>query len=504
MKKRPKANSFFPQALLLVGFGALLGILYSAGQDQTGPVHAQDQGALASGPEGLAGGFVNKFSQEVRSIANFVRPAVVSITVEGSQKQQRYHDLFDGFPFFPSPRQRQKIQSMGSGFIADPKGYILTNYHVIADAEAVQVTLSNRAKYQAKIIGGDPRTDVAVLRISGKGFPSAVLGDSSTAQVGDFVLAIGSPFGLSGTVTSGIVSSLGREIPDYDMTGPEGRYTDFIQTDAAINPGNSGGPLVNDRGQVIGINTMIFTSRNSPQSAGVGFSVPINIARSVMMSLIKHGRVVRGHLGIEGGNFDPDRVKSPKLKRGTVGVLISRVVSDGPAEKAGLKKDDVIIRYDDKKISSMARLRSLVGSTEVGQRISVAFIREGKERNIVVKIGELTKNQRASRPELESGQTDKVFEEDLGFTGRTMTQNLAREYRLPRIQGVLVTEVRSGSQAEERGLERGVVIYEANDKPIENVEDLRGVLGELKSGDRIKLRFQGGRYKNQIVLIIGN
>jgi len=499
--KRPR---LLGPAILLIFFGVVLGIYFSAGNDKTGPAYAE-QGENPVLKSILQRGLVQQFSEELRQIAAFVMPAVVSIRAEGSAKRPAFHDWDDWFHFFRPPQQEWKTQSLGSGFIAAKQGHILTNNHVIEGAGKIYVTLSDKTTYDAKIIGGDPKTDVAVLKISGSKFPVVVLGDSSKVQVGDFVLAIGSPFGLSGTVTSGIISHLGRAIRDPERnTGPGGgRYTDFIQIDAAINPGNSGGPLVNDRGEVIGINTMIFTSGRSRQNAGVGFSVPINVAHSVMRSFVKYGRVVRGHLGVIIRDLSPDLAEALGLEAGTKGALITDITEGGPADKAGLREEDVVVRFDDKEVGSVARLRSLVGSTEADRRVDVLVIRKGGKRKFSVKIGELKEGNQQARRRPSQAPDEGPAEANLGLQVVTLTRELANRYDLRVSEGVLVQDVRPGSQAAQKGLEPGVVILEANNKTIKNVEDLRRAMKNLGPEGKLKLRLQRGAYKDLVVLRIG-
>ncbi|MBI2918250.1 MAG: Do family serine endopeptidase [Chloroflexi bacterium] len=321
-----------------------------------------------------------------------VKPAVVNISTTQAPRQQPrrgfrapfrgqepFEEFFERFFGGPMPQEPRPQQSLGSGFIIDKDGYILTNNHVIENAGMIMVKLANEKEYEAKVIGRDPRTDLALIKINARGdLPVVRIGDSDSLQVGDWVLAIGNPFGLGQTVTAGIVSAKGRVIG-------QGPYDDFIQTDAAINPGNSGGPLFNTRGEVVGINTAIFSQ--SGGNIGIGFAVPVNIAKSLVPQLKAKGRVSRGWLGVSIGPVTDEAAKELKLKD-TKGALVMEVVERSPADRAGLQQGDVIVSFDGKDVAGATDLPRLVGSTPIGKEVSLRVIREARPLDLKATIRE--------------------------------------------------------------------------------------------------------------------
>jgi Do/DeqQ family serine protease len=327
------------------------------------------------------------------AVAKAAMPAVVNVassrTVRGPSGPYR-SDPF--FRFFPGPeRAPRREQSLGSGVIVTPDGYVLTNNHVVEGAQDIQVTLDDRREFTAKLVGADPKSDVAVLKLSGSNFPVLALGDSSRVEVAEVVLAIGSPFGLSRTVTMGIVSAVGRAnvgIADYE---------DFIQTDAAINPGNSGGALVNGSGALIGINTAIFSE--SGGYMGMGFAMPVNMAREVMTQLVKGGRITRGYLGVSVVELTPAAAREIGIRE-TRGILVADVVPDGPAARAGLRPGDIIVAIDGKPVDDVGHFRNLVAGTAPGAKGRLTVLRGGREQTIEVSIGPLP--SRAALPALAS------------------------------------------------------------------------------------------------------
>ncbi len=393
-------------------------------------------------------------SHTFRNVSKAMAPAVVSVysvkKARSSPHIQRppFHgfehspfgeffgnDLFEKYFENRAPQRGQEQRGMGTGVIVNKDGYVLTNNHVIDGADEVSLKLSSGATLKAKVIGTDPKTDLAVLKVSGKDLVAAPLGDSDSLDVGDWVLAMGNPFGLSHTVTAGIVSAKGRAdvgIADYE---------DFIQTDAAINPGNSGGPLVNMKGEVVGINTAIATKTGGYM--GIGFAIPINMAKSIMDSLISNGKVERGWMGVMIQNLNEDLAQSFGVQS-TEGVLIGDVTPDGPAQKAGLEAGDILISFDGQKMKDMAQLRNTVAGTPPGKTVKIEVIRSGKPKTLTLKIGQLEGAAVASKQE---GSPHK-----LGLTVQTLTPELARSLGTDREKGVVVTSVEPGTPAARAGL----------------------------------------------------
>ncbi len=400
-------------------------------------------------------------------------PAVVNIATRG-RVRIRENPLFnDPFfrHFFDLPRQpRERItQSLGSGVIVDAeKGYILTNNHVIDKAEEIEVTLLDGRKLRAKVVGTDPATDVAVIRVKARNLTALPLADSDRLRVGDFVVAIGNPFGLGQTVTSGIISALGRT-----GLGIEG-YEDFIQTDAYINPGNSGGALVNLRGELVGINTAIFSQ--SGGNIGIGFAIPINMAHEVMQQLIAHGRVERGMLGVQVQDLTPELAQAfdiPNRK----GVVISAVIPGSAAEKAGLKPGDIIVAINGRPVDDSADVRNTIGLIRVGSEVKLTILRDGKERIIQATIGE------EQQAEVAGEQIHPYFEGSiLGDIGENSPL-------YERLKGVVVVDVAPGSRAWRAGLRKGDVILSANRRPVSNLKQLRKA---VKDRETLLLNIQRG------------
>ena len=362
------------------------------------------------------------------------------------------------------PEQREK--GLGSGVIITPDGYILTNNHVVDGASDVEVTLSDKREYKAKVIGTDPKTDVAVLKIDATGLPTITVGDSSKAQVGDYALAIGNPFGVGQTVTMGIVSATGRShlgIEDYE---------DFIQTDAPINPGNSGGALVNDRGELIGINTAIL-SHGSEGNQGIGFAIPVNMARNVMEQIVKNGKVTRAYLGVVPQDVTPAVARAFGEKE-PHGALVGDVSADGPARRSGIERGDIILEVNGRPVANSNDLRMTISMMPPDSEVKLKVLRAGGEREVAVKLGELPTTEAAVRHE-GSGTKSSLS----GVSVENLDAGTARDLGLPgNSQGVVVTDVSPSSRAAEAGLQRGDVIQEVNRKPVRNAADFeRAVSG---------------------------
>ncbi len=428
------------------------------------------------------------FNQAFIDIAKRVNPTVVTVFTEKVYKvrgmggypffNSPFEDFFEQF-FGQSPQPRRhpqeeefKQKGMGSGVIVSKDGYILTNNHVVDDADTINVRLFDGRTLPAKVIGTDPKTDIAVLKVDAKDLPVSKLGDSDKLQVGEWVLAIGSPLSpnLEHTVTSGIVSAKGRSNVGL------AEYEDFIQTDAAINPGNSGGALINLDGEVIGINTAIATRTGGFQ--GIGFAVPINMAKSVMESIIKYGKVVRGWLGVYIQDVNENLAKAMKLKV-KEGVLIADVSKDSPADKAGLKDGDVIIKLNGKKVKNSTQLRNDIASTRPGTKVKLTILRDGKEKEITVELGKL-------EPEKIAAGSQEEIEKLFGFRVAPFTSDLAQQYGLDEsLTGVVVTQIKRSSNAFQAGLNVGDLIISVNRKQVKNVEDFRKAVKGLKRGDTV-------------------
>lgn len=382
-----------------------------------------------------------------------------------------FGDFFDRF-FENAPQRPYTSRSLGSGFIISDDGYILTNYHVVAGADEVKVKLSDSREFKAQVKGWDDKLDLALVKIEAKDhLPVAKLGDSDKTEVGEWVMAIGNPFGLGQTVTAGIVSAKERVIG----SGP---YDDFIQTDASINPGNSGGPLINAGGEVIGINTAIVAG-----GQGIGFAIPVNMAKTVITQLKEKGKVTRGWLGVVIQSITPDLAKSFGL-RGEAGALVSEVVKGSPAEKAGLKNGDIITEFDGRKIREMNELPRLVAVTPVGKKVKVTIIRNGKPLHKTVVIETMKEGAGEGK--------SVVAKEKLGITIAALTPELAAKMGIKETRGVVVTEVKPGSLAEESGIAAGDIVKEVDGVEIVTVADFEKAVSTYRKGSVARLLLQRG------------
>ena len=416
-----------------------------------------------------------------------VKPAIVNISTTRTVKVSGGVDPFFDDPFFRRffgdqfNKQRhpkeQKSMGLGSGVIVTSDGYIITNYHVVKEADDIKVTLTDKKEYPGKVIGSDPKTEIAVVKIEAKNLPTVAWGNSDRLQVGEVVLAVGNPFGLNQTVTMGIVSALGRAnvgIADYE---------DFIQTDAAINPGNSGGALVNVRGELVGINTAIYSTSGGYQ--GIGFAIPSNMVKSIMDSLVGKGKVIRGWLGVSIQKVTPELAKQFDLKD-EIGALIGDLTEGGPAEKAGLLRGDIIIEYDGRKIEEPNLLRNMVANTLPGEKHTVKILREGKTLSITITIGELPADAQAS----ETGAYDNAMK---GVGVQDISADIAKKLKVPeRVKGVIVTDIDEGSMAA-GVLAQGDVIQEINRKKVADVKGYREIVSKIKKDESVLLLiFRGG------------
>jgi len=427
-------------------------------------------------------------SKAFEQVASAVSPAVVHIFTSKTVKRHGFEVPFDDeqndlfkrlLPRFGVPREYQQ-QALGSGVIISTDGYILTNNHVVSEADQLKVTLSDKREFDAKVIGTDPQTEVALIRIDGKDFPTAVLGDSDKLSVGQWVVAIGNPFGFDRTVTQGIISAKSRRISDNREN-----YEDFIQTDAAINPGNSGGPLVNLRGEVIGINTAIYSRTGGYQ--GIGFAIPINMAKSIKDSLMTKGRVVRGFLGVQIQDIDDALGKVLDLKS-REGSLVSSVVEDSAAAKAGIERGDVIVKFDGIKVTGSDRLRNIVASTPVGKEVKVEVNRKGKIETLTARIGDKSKD---APPTVGSAGEPAA---DFGFSVESITSDLRNEYGLKEKDGVVITQVTPNGLGDRKGLKPGTVIVEIRQQPVKNMGDFKKAMeaADPKKGLLMLVSQEGG------------
>jgi len=396
------------------------------------------------------------------------KPAVVNVSTKlnaetttrpeprGRPERPDERSFEDFFKRFFDESQRRPVRAAGSGFVLNSNGFIVTNNHVVENASDIQVKLSDGRELPAKVIGRDAKTDLALVKVDATGLPVIPLGDSTALQVGEPVMAIGNPFGLEQTVTTGIVSATGRVIG----SGP---YDNFIQTDASINPGNSGGPLINARGEVIGINTAIFSRGGG--SVGIGFAVPSSLAKTVITQLADHGKVERGWLGVSIQPLTKDLAKNFK-RDNTNGALVSSVIEGSPAEKAGLKAGDVIVEFNGKKVAKATELPSLVADLTVGRDVPMVIVRDGSEMRLNARIARL-------EDETPAKVADAQEKGQLGLSVQPITPPVARELGLKVKEGVLVRDVVEGGRAAEAGIRPGDVIVEINREPVRTVEDLK-------------------------------
>jgi serine protease Do len=483
MKNRQRhspAIFFFLLAIMVVGL--------------TGPVTvtAQDEGDIQ---------LLDRSAKAFSAVVKKAGPAVVHVRVEkkaSGNREMMGHPFDDPFfqrffgPSFrqPSPRQSPeqfKTQGAGSGFLISDDGYILTNNHVIDGADTITVRLEGDVELKGQVIGADPQSDVALLKVEAKQkLPFLALGDSDQLEVGEWVIAIGSPFGLDRTVTVGVVSAKGRNRMGIN------EYENFIQTDAAINPGNSGGPLLNIHGQVVGMNTAIFS--RSGGYMGIGFAIPANMATTVKSQLLAGGKVTRSWLGVAIQDMNEELARSFKLNQKS-GALITEVSKDSPAERAGLKKGDVIIRFDGKPVNDVADLRNRVALLSPGTAIECVIIRKEKEQTISVKVEE----QPAELTSKKGAPDEQIFQK-LGMSLQDLTPDLARQLGYAPEQGVLIAGIDPGSPAALARIPVGALIEEVNHAPVHTIQELQQILEKDKGGDDILLLIRHGRQSHFVVL----
>ncbi len=441
-------------------------------------------------------------------ISKTVTPTVVSVTVKTNPKtnqQQQGDDPFHFFfgPDFKMPEQGPEIGS-GSGVIISSDGYIVTNNHVVKDAddEGIKVTLTDKREFNAKLIGTDPNTDIAVIKIEANELPTVSMGNSDDVQVGQWVLAVGNPLGLNYTVTAGIVSALGRNI---NINGDGSGYgiENFIQTDAAINPGNSGGALVDINGQLIGINSAIKTSTGFYQ--GYGFAIPVNMVKSVVSELIKTGKVTRGYIGVNIQTIDETIAKGLGLKK-TEGVLVQGIVKGGAGEEAGIKTGDVILSVDGREVNAANELQAIIGSKHPGDVVKLKIFRDGNtfDKDVTLKPRiEENQNQAIQNMNKDKSNESEVSSKSIKSLGlKVSSLDNATKQKFNIDAGVMVTSVDMYSESFMRGMREGLVIIEANKKKIESVEDLIDVVNEKSKGDSILLKVVDPKGQESIVALL--
>ena len=465
--------------LLIVGglllIGALIrgGVVRLSGHPVLGAERVSLQIAKDATPVPLSN-FTNGFA----SVLDPALPAVVNISSTSIVKVQPNVPSFLNDPFFrqffggqsgqqsPSP-ETERQYSLGSGVIVNPDGYIMTNNHVVANASDVEVFTQDRKKYKAQVIGTDPRTDIAVLRIPASGLPTLTLDDSSKLKVGDLVFAIGDPFGVGETATTGIVSATGRA-----LGGAIEQYEDFIQTDAAINPGNSGGALIDLRGNLVGINTAILAG-NGGGNEGIGFAIPIDEARDVMEQIVAHGKVVRGYLGVGIQGVTPDIAKAFGLSQGG-GALVSDVAPNSPAALAGIQRGDIVTELNGQPVSGPDELSVRISQIVPGEVAHLGIIRNGKKLTLDATLGQEPENSQGSQPPKQPGAVLR------GLQLENLTSALAQQLDLPSsTTGVVVTGVDPSSPAATAGIQNGDVILEANRQPVHNLNEFQRALAAI-------------------------
>ncbi len=473
-KKLDKASTWRLPVVAAVLVSILAGIFLAAGFNMTQNTSASNPSSTVMVPANFT------------DVAMAASPTVVNIRTEkiikggGTVfrhfrspfgKGDPFHDFFERF-FGDIPRRDFKQRSLGSGFFIDKEGYIVTNNHVIENADKIKVKVKSGKEYDAKIVGRDAKTDIALIKLkSWRDFQAAKWGDSDALKVGEWVVAIGSPFGLEHTVTAGIVSAKGRVIG----SGP---YDDFIQTDASINPGNSGGPLINMKGEVIGINTAIVS--RSGGNVGIGFAIPINLARGIIKQLKASGTVTRGWLGVSIQNLTPELAEYYGVKDGK-GALVGEVFKDDPADKAGIKAKDVIIEVDGDKIEDSRDLSQRIADIPMGEKITIKVVRSGKEHTFRVGIAKRTEDKESL------ALKQPVEETDLGMTVSPLTKELARQFNISEVEGVVVVGVERDGPADKADARDGDLILEINHKPIKTLEDYQAQIEKVKKGETISL-----------------
>ena len=470
-----------PSLLAVLTTGAIFGIAFTASVDRVAEAPAAEESEATVSELPVTNGSAAKvplpdFTELIQSLRrSVVNISAVSEEREAAPRRRAERDPFEFFFGNPGPRR-----SLGSGFILDDAGFIITNHHVVEGASKVVVRLHNEKEHEAEVIGTDAKTDIAVIKISDvEGLAPVALGNSDSLEVGEWVLAIGNPFGLDHTVTAGIVSAKGRRINRPDKSP----YDDFIQTDAAINPGNSGGPLINLAGQVVGINSAIFS--RSGGNIGIGFAIPVNMAREIVPQLQSEGHVTRGWLGVLIQHVSDDIAESLGLSEAK-GALVAEVYEDSPAADADIQVGDVIVKFDGQEVPKSEDLPTIVASTPVGKSVDVVVLRKGKRKKLSVAVGKLEDDASGARP-LKAGE--------LGMAVQEITPDLARELGLDKgTEGVVVSSVTRGSPADEAGLAAGDIIEMVGNEPVDSVATFRRLLKERDQAESILVLVRRGEH----------
>jgi len=464
-----RPRSYYLSAVAILVIGVVIGLMLSAGFDLPRAPHAErgTLTALASSDDLPASPFV--------PVVERALPAVVFIDVRkksSADSEDPQDELFKRF-FGEGQRQPRTLPSSGSGFIIDREGRILTNNHVVRDASDITVTLNDKRSFKAKVVGADPETDVAVIKIEGEDLPSLPLGDSDKLRVGDWAIAMGNPLGeLRGSVTVGIISAQGRS--NLNIWGGTPSYQDFIQTDASINFGNSGGPLCNIRGEAIGINTAI-----NPSGQGIGFAIPINLAKHVAEQLVAHGEVKRAWLGVQLAELTPEMAEGFGM-RNDHGVVIQEVLKNQPAERAGIRRNDVIVEFEGQPVNDVQKFRLKVADMPIGQKVNLVVLRDGKRVPLTLTL--------APRPDAQLAENGGVPEEvpaTQKLAGIRVRDLKAAEKTASEVEGgVVITDVESGSAAEDAGLEPNDIVEEVNRKPVRSAASFTEQLNAAKNAGK--------------------
>jgi serine protease Do len=481
--KKNKPSFLFLSSILVL-FSGLSPLLADVQQSESITALKQMGKAFAGIAEKASPAVVGIKANKVSTLPYYVMP-------DWPFGDQFGNDFFDKFfqrqtPQRNQPRQQRKITQpvQGSGFIISEDGYILTNHHLVGEAESVWVKIGESSEIKAQIIGTDPDTDVAVLKVKKTNLPYLELSDSDKLEVGEWVVAIGNPFGLSHTVTAGIVSAKGR-------SAGINKYEDFIQTDAAINPGNSGGPLINLDGKVVGINAAIIGPGGN---IGIGFAIPINLAKKVYKDLISEGKVVRGYLGVAIQDLTEEMADSLGIK-GTKGAIVPKVEKDTAADKAGIRQNDIIVEFDGKPVENSKELQSMVAALKPGTKVKIIVLRDGERKTL---------NATLEEAKTEETQTQTAKESDtlssLGIDVQNITDQLAEQLGFEGLSGVVVTNVETGSVADRNGLTAGTLIMEVNQKKIKNVREFKAEINKVSKRGNALLLVQDRNGRHFIVL----
>jgi serine protease Do len=498
MRRIVTASSFVAVAVALaVGCGATESRAAAAPAAAAEKAAPAQKGQLWRDPGGQGAPQVQVPNQgSLAPLIKALKPAVVNVStttvVKNPHGSMRNRDMQEFFEFFgrPQPDERRG-QSLGSGFVINADGYVLTNNHVVKDATDIQVRLSDGREFTAKLVGSDPETDVALIKLDKPpgNLPTVVLGDSDALEQGDFVVAIGSPFGFRESASFGILSAKDRQ-----LTGSP--FDDFLQTDAAINSGNSGGPLFNLRGEVVGINTAIV----SPQiGSGIGFAVPINLAKQLVPQLLT-GKVSRGYLGVSVSDLTPELATGFKLAENTKGAVVQNVVPNAPAAKAGMQAGDVVVALNGKPVETSSQLTRGVSAVAPGQKATLTVLRDGQKKDLTVTVAKRPDQEALARGELGGDEPEggaespasKGGSEKLGLRIAPLTPEVARELGAEGDQGVVVAAVTPGGPADRAGIRRGDLVLEVNRKAVARVEDMVAATKSLKTGDTALLRVRRG------------